>query len=158
MILQQWLLNTLSWNEDSCKSILASTNAKSFVFQVLSNPDVLIQVLRDTSSCLLFDLSHYSWARGLPFDCLAQAVPDYLENGAALGADPNDLFDSDWYAACYLEPDAVNINPLVHFLLVGSFDFLSPSSRFDSRWYAQAFLDESASGLTALLHYLHCRR
>jgi hypothetical protein len=153
-VLKEWLLHVLGWADEDRRIILSSTGSASLMLQALRSSDVVSQLIEDTGSGALFDLAYYSKSRGLQFSSLKEAVHDYLSMGAAAGADPNVVFDTDWYETTYVGANAGRINPLVHFLLRENFYLTSPFPLFDSKWYARAFLGGSASTLNALVHYL----
>jgi hypothetical protein len=150
--LKEWLLRVLQWDDDDRRAILSSVGPASLVLRTLRAPDMVIELIRDADSSALFDLAYYSKSRGLSFASLKDAVHDYLSRGAAAGANPNIVFETNWYRTSYVGDEA--INPLVHFLLFENFHLASPFPLFDSKWYAKAFLSESASALNALVHYL----
>ncbi len=66
----------------------------------------------------------------------------------------SDLFDATWYLAQYPDVKLLDIDPVEHFLWIGSRMGRSPSARFSAPSYLEANRDVKVSGLNPLLHYL----
>lgn len=66
-------------------------------------------------------------------------------------------FDSEWYLDTYLGGD-VGINPIIHFLEIGSDCYFNPNKDFDVKWYSKTYVDVKKSGLNPFVHYLNYGR
>jgi GT2 family glycosyltransferase len=65
------------------------------------------------------------------------------------------LFDPAWYHA--QNPDLPNgMDPLTHYLTIGSAEGRRPNSLFDPTWYRAQNPDVVASGMEPLAHYIAC--
>lgn len=66
-------------------------------------------------------------------------------------------FDNEWYLDTYLGGD-VGIDPIIHFLEIGSGCYFNPNSNFDVKWYSDYYADVKKSGLNPFVHYLNYGR
>lgn len=64
------------------------------------------------------------------------------------------LFDAAYYVRTYPEAAAAGMDPLDHFLRVGTIRGFDPGPRFDTQRYWAAHPDVRASGQNALVHFL----
>ncbi|QYK41009.1 MAG: glycosyltransferase [Paracoccaceae bacterium] len=106
----------------------------------------------------MLDIAHYrrgAVARGLPAD-LGGVPPlaHYLETGAAMGIDPNPLFDEFLYRQRYLT-GSPGVAGLMHYRDHGREPWMSLAPRFPDRFYVTRYPEvmQDFPG-TPLLHYL----
>lgn len=66
----------------------------------------------------------------------------------------SDLFDPIWYQARYPDVARLGMNPVRHYLEVGSWLGRNPGPRFDTREYLRNNPDVAAAGMNPLVHYL----
>src|ERR1700684_45301 len=64
------------------------------------------------------------------------------------------FFDTAWYRKRYPDVDAVDVDPIIHFLRHGLAERRDPNRFFDSAWYIEHNPDVGASGMHPLLHYV----
>jgi O-antigen biosynthesis protein len=64
------------------------------------------------------------------------------------------LFDPAWYVAQNPNVAAAGMDPLTHYLAVGSAEGRRPNSLFDPVWYRTQNPDVAASGMEPLAHYV----
>ena len=68
----------------------------------------------------LFDDRYYESQTGISHSDGLAAVRHYVDRGATEGANPNRLFDGQWYLRTYPDAAASGLNPLVHFIRTGA--------------------------------------
>ena len=61
-------------------------------------------------------------------------IPVSVKLQPRIGFDPGALFDSAWYLKMYPDVAAAGVNPLMHYLMLGSFLGRNPFPLFDSAW------------------------
>lgn len=64
------------------------------------------------------------------------------------------IFDQEWYLQQNPEVRAAGLDPIDHYLRVGSRNGRNPNPLFDSTWYCTTYPDVGASGIDPFLHYL----
>ena len=64
------------------------------------------------------------------------------------------IFDRDWYSATYPDVAASGLEPLTHYLTVGSASGYNPSCLFDTAWYLGRYPEAAKAGIAPLIHYL----
>ena len=64
------------------------------------------------------------------------------------------LFDPTFYLSQYKDVADSGVNPLEHYILVGTTEGRKPNLYFDTAYYLQKNPDVAASGVNPLLHYL----
>jgi GT2 family glycosyltransferase/tetratricopeptide (TPR) repeat protein len=98
------------------------------------------------------------------FDCVshtlhvASASGDFLLDPAELQnaqlIAQSGLFDPAWYRAQNADVAATGMDPLAHYLTLGSAEGRWPNSLFDPAWYRAQNPDVAASGTEPLAHYI----
>lgn len=68
------------------------------------------------------------------------------------------LFDAQWYTRAYRDVVLLGMDPVEHFLRIGSALGRHPSPAFDTAYYLRSNPDVEASGDNPLLHYLRFGR
>ncbi|MGP1276129.1 MAG: hypothetical protein ACQRW7_11995 [Caulobacterales bacterium] len=65
----------------------------------------------------------------------------------------SDLFDAQWYAACY--PDTIDHDgdALDHYIRLGAQEGRNPNPAFDTAWYLASYPEVAASGRNPLAYY-----
>ncbi len=76
------------------------------------------------------------WYRARYPDSAGLAPLDhFIRFGAAQNRDPNQFFDSAWYAGHNPDVAAAGLIPLVHYIQSGAAELRDPHPRFDARYY-----------------------
>jgi len=78
-----------------------------------------------------------------PTRARAEAVASIVRN--------SDLFDANEYAKRLNDP---NLDPALHYVLVGERMHIAPSEEFDPEYYEERYPDVAKAGMSYLLHYL----
>lgn len=76
-------------------------------------------------------------------------VEDICESG---------LFDQEWYRSSYPDVDMSGMNPLEHFLQIGTRLNRDPGPGFDATGYLEEYHDIKKAGINPLLHYIRYGR
>jgi O-antigen biosynthesis protein len=80
--------------------------------------------------------------------------PAELENAQLIAQ--SGVFDPAWYRAQNPDVAATGMDPLAHYLTIGSAEGRRPNSLFDPAWYRAQNPDVAASGMEPLVHYIEC--
>ena len=94
------------------------------------------------------------------------AIEHYMEYGWKEGRNPGPLFDAQKYAAEYCNGDYIDINPLLHYEVVGkksgiippptNYNLIKESRYFDSEWYKKEYLSEETQWQgDPILHFIN---
>lgn len=65
------------------------------------------------------------------------------------------LFDKDWYLSKYEDVKNNNVDPILHYLLLGFSEGRDTGPSFSTKKYLHHYSDVRKAGVNALLHYLH---
>ena len=68
------------------------------------------------------------------------------------------LFDKKWYLQEYPDTKALNMDPIEHYLWIGSLLMRNPSPWFNTAYYLDTYPEVGASGINPLLYYIDMGR
>ncbi len=116
-----------------------------------ANLDKHVALIADSK---LFDLPFYNRSSGRTFESEADAVRHYLLKGDQDGANPNPLFDGDWYRKRYPDIAGSGVAPFLHYILHGAAEHRDPHPLFYAAYYVDR-LDAPGGIANPLHHFLH---
>ena len=103
---------------------------------------------------LYFDFDWYCSKYGLQFASIDEGLQHYLDDGWALGNDPNYYFSTTGYLDLYGAQIAPNQCPLEHFVDNHYNQYLQISDRFSSRYYNSVYPEVVEAGYPAFYHFM----
>jgi hypothetical protein len=84
---------------------------------------------------------------------LTQFIP-YLRVLRPPSSRPANLFDAEYYLKSNPDVAEANMNPLLHFILMGGLEGRKPHPLFDSAYYLRRYPDVAVARINPLAHYL----
>lgn len=85
----------------------------------------------------------------------SDCVSHFILDGWKSGLNPNPFFDCSYYVSNARKQDVeVKINPLLHYIILGSKLHLATSRLFDPKWYLANYPDLIDSAIEPLLHFM----
>lgn len=133
---------------DAARHYLEHGNREGRLYKQPTVPDGDIEKLRES---LLFDAEFYLSRHP---DVQASGIsPEahFLAHGAKEGRWASLYFRTDWYAQRYEIP--CDVNPLFHYLDVGSAKYFEPNPFFEPSYYCARYLDKMG-GMEPLKHFI----
>jgi glycosyltransferase involved in cell wall biosynthesis len=123
------------------KTILDKYNFNKCGSEILN---IINEIIIENSK--LFDSKYYEREYGIK----ENAIEHYIKEGSALGYNPSEKFDMQFYVSRYSDVKKSNINPFVHYILHGSIEGRETSEK--KCLFESINIEETKNGMIFISH------